>query len=77
MALAAPPAPKLRELKSVKQLCAEYPDLFTEGGLRWLIFRAEINGFAPCVIRMGRRVFIDRAALRQWLATHRGQTLPP
>ena len=67
--------PRLDRLRSVHQLCAEYPHLFTKGSLRWLIFNADINGFKPCIIRIGRRVFIDLDALQQWLAEHRGTQL--
>ena len=67
-----PPPPRLNDLRSVRQLCEEYPQLFTEGGLRWLIFNAEKNGFARCVIRTGRKVLIDETQLRVWLARHRG-----
>ena len=67
--------PRLEHLRTVKQLCNDYPGLFTEGSLRWLIFNAEHNGFAACIIRMGRRIFIDLVALRQWLAKHRGLVL--
>ncbi len=62
-----PPPPRLNDLKTVKQLCEEFPQLFTEGGLRWLIFNAESNGFQRCIIRRGRRVFIDQTQLRIWL----------
>ena len=37
--------PRLNRLRSVHQLCVEYPHLFTSGSLRWLIFNADINGF--------------------------------
>lgn len=67
-------APQLEDLKTVKQLCQEYPHLFTEGSLRWLIFNGETNGFAACIIRAGRRLLIDVRALRHWMAQHRGST---
>ena len=59
--------PDLSNLRTVRQLCEEFPQLFTEGRLRWWIFNAENNGFAPCLFRKGRRVFIDKAALTNWL----------
>ncbi len=67
-------APLLHELRTVKQLCQEYPHLFTEGSLRWMIFNAETNGFSDCIIRAGRRVLIDVRALREWMARRRGTT---
>ena len=64
--------PELQHLKTVRQLCEEHPHLFTEGSLRWLIFQRETNGFDRCVIRIGRRLYIDLRQLRQWLAENRG-----
>lgn len=51
------------------------PDIIpvTEAGVRWWIF-ANTDGFADqCVVRRGRRVFIDRAALEEWLEDGRPQ----
>ena len=67
--------PDLQSLKTVRQLCEEYPHLFSEGSLRWLIFRRETNGFDRCVLHVGRRLYIDVEALRQWLAEHRGSRI--
>ncbi len=64
--------PDLNSLKTVRQLCEEYPHLFSEGSLRWLIFRRKTNGFDRCVLHLGRRLYIDLEALRNWLAEHRG-----
>ena len=63
---------QLDDLKTVRQLCEQYPHLFTEGSLRWLIFNAQSNGFAPCIIRAGRRLLIDVQALRRWMDQNRG-----
>ncbi len=67
--------PDLQSLRTVRQLCEEYPHLFTEGSLRWLIFHRQTNGFDRCVLRVGRRLYIDLEALRQWLAEHRGSRI--
>ncbi len=64
----------LKDLKTVKQLCADYPGLFTEGSLRWLIFMNP-NGFDACTIRLGRRLLIDEQALCRWLEKYRGRAL--
>ena len=63
--------PDLRSLRTVRQLCEEYPHLFSEGSLRWLIFRRKTNGFDRCVLHVGKRLYIDLEALRLWLAEHR------
>lgn len=63
--------PRLQKLKTVRQVCEECPHLFTEGSLRWLIFRAAQNGFDACLVRVGRRVLIDTDRLREWLEGNR------
>lgn len=45
-------------LMTVKQFCEKHP-AFTQGGLRYLIFNAKLNGFDLCLKRVGRRVLID------------------
>ena len=66
--------PEYQHLKTVRQLCDEFPHLFTEGSLRWWIFRRTTNGFDRCIVRIGRRLYIDSLALKEWLAEHRGLT---
>ena len=44
----------------------------TEGGLRWLIFRADQNGLDEAIVRVGRRVLIDVEAFNRWLERGRG-----
>lgn len=36
------------------------------GGLRHLIFFEKTNGFAHCVVRLGRRVLIDEDRFFEW-----------
>lgn len=48
----------------------KYP-AFSEGGLRWLLFNREQNGFNRCVVRIGRRVLIDECELVAWLRSQR------
>lgn len=45
--------------------------VFTKGGLRWLLFNREQNGFNRCVVRIGRRVLIDEVELVAWLRDQR------
>ena len=59
-----------KDLRSVRGLCAENPEL-TEGQVRWWIFRSDENGFGAAICRIGRRVLIDTAALNEWLESRR------
>lgn len=38
-----------------------------QGGLRYLIFNAEENGFNKVIKRAGRRILIDEQAFFQWM----------
>ncbi len=38
-----------------------------QGGLRYLIFHADKNGFSKVIRRAGRRVLIDERAFFEWL----------
>ncbi|WP_416799471.1 DNA-binding protein [Ciceribacter azotifigens] len=66
----------LENLMTVKQLAAAYP-AFTEPMIRWWIFNADTNGFNVCIIRIGGRVLIDRAAFEHWLEAHRAASFTP
>jgi len=59
-----------QNILTVSQL-AELNPAFSEATIRWWIFNAETNGFSRCLVRIGGRVFIDRAAFEQWLEEHR------
>jgi hypothetical protein len=41
------------------------------GGLRWLIFNAQANGLERALVRVGRKVLIDREEFVLWLNSHR------
>jgi hypothetical protein len=45
--------------------------------IRWWIFNADTNGFNVCIIRIGGRVLIDRAAFEHWLEAHRAASFTP
>tara|TARA_B100001750_G_C15433593_1_gene559636 strand:- start:578 stop:772 length:195 start_codon:yes stop_codon:yes gene_type:complete len=57
---------KERTLLTVRQFSQKHP-AFPEGGLRFLIFNAEKNGFSACIRRMGRKVLIDEEAFFDWI----------
>ncbi len=35
--------------------------------LRWLVFNEGTNGFSACVVRIGRRVFIEENRFFEWI----------
>ena len=60
----------LQNLRSVRQLAAECP-AFSQASIRWSIFHASSNGLAPALVRLGKRVLIDRDAFERWVYSHR------
>jgi hypothetical protein len=59
-----------RNLRTVKAIAAESGGAFTEGSLRWLIFKSAENGFDAVIVRIGDKVLIDVVAFNLWLAQH-------
>lgn len=51
---------------TVRQFCDRFP-AFTQGSIRWLIFRAEENGLGTALVRIGRRVLIDVDEFFWWI----------
>ena len=58
------------DLRTVKQL-ADEASFVTESKLRWWIFHANSNGFESALIKIGTRVYIDKAAFNKWLEGQR------
>jgi hypothetical protein len=63
-----------RQLRTVRQLSDELKPTggFTQASLRWLIFNAKSNGFDQAIVRLGRKIYIDRERFAQWLEQQRG-----
>jgi hypothetical protein len=69
------------DLAAVRELASEFRQ-FPAPTLRDLIYHAEPrtsargeiippNGFGPCIVRLGRRVLIDRGAFAKWIDQRR------
>lgn len=56
----------LDHISTVRQLKEKYPFL-TEGSIRAWIFNAASNGFHRCIVRIGRRVYIDEIEFSRWI----------
>ncbi len=57
---------------TIRQLTTTNP-VFTEGGIRALIFRADRNGFNSCIRRIGRKILISKSAFSQWIEAQNGE----
>lgn len=45
-------------------------DAFSESAIRWHVFNARRNGLEPHIRRIGRKVLINVAGFREWIANH-------
>jgi len=43
---------------------------FSKRALYWHIWRAGINGLAPAIYRVGRKVILSRSGFVAWLTSH-------
>jgi len=63
-------------LLTVKAFCEKHNGWAKVGGIRHAIFFGESNGFNACIVRFGRKLLLDEAAVFAWLREH-GHTLGP
>jgi len=56
-------------LDTVRTLAQKYPDVLTEGGIRWELFNADENGLtrSGAIIRRGRKILIDTDRYFEWI----------
>lgn len=62
-------------LLTIKQLVDETPAI-TEGQLRWWIFHWNKYDFGHVIVKIGRRVMLDRMEFSRWLDKQRLAPLP-
>ena len=58
-------------LLTINQFIENHP-FNTHGGIRFLIFNAETNGFKKVIKRIGRKVLIDENAFFAWVEEMNG-----
>jgi hypothetical protein len=56
----------LADLRTVRQLSLEVP-AFSQASIRWAIFNSRHNGLAPALVKLGKRVLLDRAKFEAWV----------
>ncbi len=62
---------KPKSYLTVKQFAQKHP-AFPTGGLRYLIFHEDDNGFHKCIRRIGRKILIYEEAFFEWLENQNG-----
>lgn len=58
------------DLMTVKQTVENYA-IFSEGALQWHLFHREQNGLNKAVVKIGRRIFLDRDRFEEWIESKR------
>ena len=58
------------KILTVEQLAGEFT-AFQVSTIRWWIYNSARNGFDVCIIRIGSRVYVDRARFLEWVESHR------
>lgn len=60
-----------KNFMTVKQVAEKYP-AFPQGGLRFMIFHADKNGFDRCLRRVGRKVLVEEGEFLRWVDKNGG-----
>ncbi len=58
----------LSEYKPWRKVSAEYPDVFPEKSLSWIIKQRRINGFESAVHRVGKNLLIHVPSALSWVS---------
>ena len=62
-------SPSIDELRTIEQLCNEYPDLISEHALRWVLRHRHENGLAEHVTHFGKSLVVYVPGFVRWLMT--------
>ena len=60
-----------RDLRTPRQIGDANPAI--KPSIRWWLERSGENGFASCVVRVGRKILIHEPRFNRWLADHLGK----
>lgn len=60
---------QMPNLETVRTFAQKYPDVITEGGLRWEIFNKDKNGLkeSGAILKRGKKILIDVDRYFDWL----------
>ena len=61
----------LENLMEPHEVAALYPHLFTAKQLDWMLRNRSRSGLNRAVVKVHRKLFIDKAAFEAWLESHR------
>ena len=65
-----------KEFLDVKMLVEDPVCPFTERAVRFHIWKAGINGLAPAIYRVGRKILVKRSEWVKWLESHAQKKKP-
>ena len=61
----------LENLMEPHEVVEQYPSLFTKKQLDWMLRNRHQSGLDCAVVKVHRKLFIDKAAFEAWLESHR------
>ena len=61
----------LENLMEPHEVVEQYPTLFTKKQLSWMIRNRRRSGLDSAVVKVHRKLFIDKVAFEAWLESHR------
>lgn len=61
----------LENLMEPHEIAERYPTLFTEKQLDWMLRKRHRTGMDRAVVKVGRKLFIDKAEFERWIEGHR------
>lgn len=62
----------LNDLKTIKGLVKENPEILSEATLRWQLRHRRENGLSSCCVRSGKNILISQSRYETWLASQAG-----
>lgn len=61
----------LENLFEPREIADRYPGLFTAKQLEWMIRNRRRSGLDCALVKVHRKIFIDKVAFEEWLESHR------
>ena len=61
----------LENLMEPHEVADKYPGLFTAKQLDWMLRNRRRSGLDAAVVKVHRKLFIDKVAFEAWLESHR------
>lgn len=68
-----PEAPQGKEYLTLKMLVEDPICPFSEKAVRFHVWKSGVNGLAPAIFRIGKKILVKRSEWIKWLESHAQQ----